>query len=326
MTCRTPLLSAMMLCAFVTAAHGAVQEAGSAQDEASSRAPRSESVDSARMLTLDFPGGTVAQYVDLIRNTLTEHRQAANIMLKDGAADVTLPAMELMDVSLSTALKLLHQHRSSTPTGDAILDIELVTGAGAPIYIVSAHPIGDPAKPPSGALRVHVWNVGELLAGDIKADDLLTAIEIALSLVQASDEPTEIRFHDATGLVIARGTPAQISTIDQVIHQLKNSAERASIERDRKQKLQEAGRAMMELESREKALAAAQQQVAELDRERESLTRELQMVQDRNEVAFRELQAERLQQESRATREITELEHMVRQLQEELHKVRSDDE
>jgi len=270
-------------------------------------------------ITLSFPGGSVAKYVAAIRKDLNARGEETNIILKDDVDMVTLPAMDLTNVTLESALQILHHHEQHDGNEVVRLDLDMVRGGGAPIFVLSAQHIG-PRRGSQSEEMVHVWNVSQLLANNIKADDMLTAIETALSLVRSIDEAAEIRFHEATGLVIARGTGEQVSTMDQVIEQLKDTAARSGAEQKRQLELERAQQAQVDAHALKERFEQAKVEMTQSQRERDDLVRELSMMHDRQEMMAREHQMELMQLQSDATRKIAELEQMIRALQDRVQK------
>ena len=69
------------------------------------------------------------------------------------------------------------------------------------------------------ARATKVWTVSSLLGGDLTSRKLLSAVETALEVVGSEPKP-DVRFHEDTGLLIARGNEPQIVAIADVIEQL----------------------------------------------------------------------------------------------------------
>jgi chromosome segregation ATPase len=152
-----------------------------------------------------------------------------------------------------------------------------------------------------------VMDISGLLEGQTKPADVLTAFETALEMLKGEYQPAQIRFHEATGLLIARGHPEQIGTIQRVVQQLNEKAARlhrraeeadnahadaskvtelaAQLDQSRRQMEDlarqgaewktkfdvmqaELERARNELQARERAIADLQRQVNELTMER----------------------------------------------------------
>jgi hypothetical protein len=90
---------------------------------------------------------------------------------------------------------------------------------GRAILIVSSS-VGPPEK--EQPIEAGVWTISELLGEEMKAQDVLTAIQTAVDLTSGQFWVAEIKFHEATGLIIAQGHVQQMHTIDQVIKRLRD--------------------------------------------------------------------------------------------------------
>ncbi|MGH9818133.1 MAG: hypothetical protein ACRD6I_18880 [Candidatus Acidiferrales bacterium] len=275
-------------------------------------------------LTITFPGGTVGEYAAMLRDAMRANGETVNIMVQPGAESVPLPRLELVDVSLESALQLLQNHQGRNEAGLTTLGLDVVRGQGAPVYVVSSRQIfhgpQSRSKPDNLEEIVHVWNVNRILRGGIKADDMLTAIETALSLVRSSAEPAEIRFHEATALVIARGTVEQIQTMEQVIEQLGLSARQSAEDKAMQLELDQARKALAEMEAQRGKMEEAIQVRAQLEREREMMRHDLEEMRRRSETAAQDQQRRIQELQELSTRREIELHEMQKRLQEQQQK------
>ena len=243
---------------------------GHAQDKPQPTAPAEEtSPNSApeKLLNLDFPGGSAADYVSAIRKTAAD----ANIIVISDISSVPFPAVQLRNVDIQSALNVLnsiHQAQSGRA-------VEVRVGADMPptrnkpgsmerpVFTVSAQ-FGGLAD---GARDSVVLDISDILSpvnnapasSQTAAADVLTAIETASQMLQGEFQPAQIKFHEATGLLIARGHPEQIGTIQRVVQQLQSKRERM------RQRAREAD-----------AAKAEAQQLGELTRERDQMRNELE--------------------------------------------------
>ncbi len=173
--------------------------------------------DEKELISVKFAGGTVTDYV----KALVKEAGTINVVVALGAAEVLMPPVTLTKVTVSAAIDLV-DGRSAGPPGRIIkLDVRHMPQYAEeelPTYQISAtgYQTERPRTP-------SVWTIANLLRGDtFDADDVLAAIETALDILQSTGEPI-IRFHKETGLVIARGDQAQLSTIHDVLEQLEQS-------------------------------------------------------------------------------------------------------
>jgi len=199
------------------------------------------------LVDIAFEGGTVADYIETI-NALAGK---TNILISPEAADLPVPAMTLYNVDTNAAVYLLKTIRDIRPDGRVrSIEIDRTPASqhnSSMIYSIQAsRSFGQPDEPPVTS----VLSVAGLLNRGIGTADLLTAIETALQLAGPEGPPTTIKFHEATGLLIARGTPNQIDTIRVVVKEIGVSLEfMQAAERQR-----EAQAALLELTDRIKVL------------------------------------------------------------------------
>lgn len=191
---------------------------------------------SEKLLTFEFKGGTADDYVATVRRNAPD----ANIVVMGELSRVNVPPIRLQSVSVWSALDVLQstpadeqsglrgidvQWKMSVPqTRGAVPTVRPAGGGGAPVYIVTA------VTTNSGTVKttrtMSVLEVNQMLEAGVKADDLLTAVETSLAMLKNEYDPADVRFHEQTGLLIARGHPEQINTIRSVVDQLSERAKR----------------------------------------------------------------------------------------------------
>jgi hypothetical protein len=172
------------------------------------------------VIDLSFPGGTVLDYVAALRKANPE----ANIVVDPEAAQIAMPPVTLRRVTVPAALAVLQ--RRSVNDGRTVIELSLeevpsFSPEERPTYQVQARTSGAGRAPPP-IRSTKVWTVSRLLGGDITSRKLLSAVETALEVVGSEPKP-DVRFHEDTGLVIARGSAEQIEAIADVIDQLSRS-------------------------------------------------------------------------------------------------------
>ena len=174
--------------------------------------------DEEELISVKFAGGTVTEYV----NFLVKEAGTINIVVALEAADVPMPPVTLTKVTVRAAIDLV-DGRSASPPG-RIIELGV---RHMPQYVAEARPTfqinAEVRRTERRRTQASVWTIANLLRGDIfDADDVLTAIETALDIIESTGEPI-IRFHKETGLLIARGDLAQLSAIKDVLGQLQQS-------------------------------------------------------------------------------------------------------
>jgi hypothetical protein len=169
------------------------------------------------VIDLSFPGGTVIDYVSALRKAAGE----ANIVVDPEAIRVAMPAVALRHVSVPAALEVLKGRSFNDGLSFVQLDVAHAPSFSPeerPTYLVQARSGGVPrvaARP----TQTMVWTVARLLGEDLTSRKLLSAVETAVEVAGPEPRP-DVRFHEESGLLIARGDDAQIDAIAAVIEQL----------------------------------------------------------------------------------------------------------
>lgn len=165
-------------------------------------------------ISVQFAGGTLADYVQALKEAAPNFNI---MMIVPEAKEIRVPALKLDSVGYYPALRVLQgDYRVEDGTTVKLL----VNDLGGPRDGENASPVykiwserAEVRKPPA---QVRVWNIGELIGADRKADDVLTAVETAVGLLSGY-EPAKIRYHAETALLVASGEEEQLRAIDRVI-------------------------------------------------------------------------------------------------------------
>lgn len=248
------------------------------------------------VIELTFDGGTVGEYVEALRNAV----QGANVVVTTPEVqELVLPPVQLDSVDLGAAVHLIEGDYQ--PNERTVIRIEVdVIGRWhddqKPVFKVS----GQVRRRGPAAAESGVWTVADLLASDVPPEAVLTAVETALELFADNRARAEVRFHEETGLLIARGDPLQMEAIDDVVDRL-----REGLDRRREVKQQEAGQ-----EAEEKA----SQRVKELENELRGRMLEIERMAVRCDVIQKE--RERLEVERHELQNVLrEHQAVIRELQ-----------
>jgi hypothetical protein len=187
-----------------------------AQDEAGAQ-EQPDFIEQFPVISIEFEGGTVADYVAVLRRAA----ENVNIMVDVDAGEVPLPAFELQSVMLVDALRVVEDLEPENESYELSMD-EFASGPPefyAPVYRI----VSKKLRPPQPPLQTSVWSISALIERGVAAEDVLGAIETALGLQEDLGAP-DVRFHEATGLILARAHPEQIATIGEVIHNLQSAS------------------------------------------------------------------------------------------------------
>ena len=174
--------------------------------------------DAPHLISLKFPGGTAVAYINAIRKAAGE----LNVVVAHEAGEIRMPPVSLNRVTPAAALDLLDDRSHREHDRRVELKVRVMPTydvAEQPTYQIMAHVSGRPRT-----IGAHVWTIAEILTDDITAEGVLSAVEMALEIV-GSDTKLDIRFHEDTRLIIARGDQAQLEAIEEVIVRLNDARE-----------------------------------------------------------------------------------------------------
>lgn len=213
-------------------------------------------------LSVDFPGGTVADYVRAVQAAAADQiGQAANVVLPAEAAQVKVPPITLRDVSVQTALEAL-TYTLAEGSPDRF-DIEPF-GRSYPAAPAQAYAIrhfkasalqaralarGVPVLPSVAVEVFSIRELSELADGEViisvdkstqvrglTPETILTSVEAALTLADIGGSPPELKFHQDSGLLIVRGSPQQLELVRGVLRELRNQVNQRTAARKAKER------------------------------------------------------------------------------------------
>ena len=185
------------------------------------------------VIDLQFSGGTIAEYVAAIRDAAGD----VNIVLATPEVrDIPLPPIELQSVAINSAIQLVAgemQANNRTPLNVYVEELDPKDDRARPIFRVSAYRRGPAPKKRSRDVRV--WTLADLLNIDpsevrcphcgyddeLEGKAILTAVETAVGLLDEKLQPAEIRYHEATTLLVASGDKQQLAAIRSVVQGLR---------------------------------------------------------------------------------------------------------
>ncbi len=247
--------AALAWTAFVTALGASMQAAAQAPPGGEPQRPVGQPP--LELISLDFKGGTALEFIAAVKSKVGGK---INIMAPAEAAEITVPPVTLVGVTAPTALQILSG--SALVRGRPQIQLQIVPVVAqnqqeVPTYRVSA--VGPPvARSGVAPPRVRVWSLGAVLEGGVTSETALSAVEMALQVEGDEAEP-ELRFHKETGLLVARGSEAQLQVISEVVDRLEESRqvrkmmEAAAVEREgavAQAKVEKEARAGLEAELR----------------------------------------------------------------------------
>lgn len=206
-------------------------------------------------VTVTFPGGPLREYIAALKTNVKE--VPINVVVQEGVDEIRVPRIDLVDVSLVTALQILDfgeitlsDNRVSRPLNVTSVD----EFTDSPVWIIGMRPpepgapTGDGRSPiaEDDAATVQVYSVREIIEGEgaIPAEDLLTAITVTLEIGSPEKGQHELRLHRETGTLVLRATGGQVRAIDTLVANI------SSDQRQRRRDLVSAAKEKLETDHR----------------------------------------------------------------------------
>lgn len=197
-------------------------------------AQRREEADAARQVSVNFPGGTIGQYIEALRKA--SPGGVANIVASDRSSKVPISAINLKSVEIGVAVGAIPAAYSG-PRGAWHIEPVLPAGyqrtgvdSSSLTYSVDFETLSDFRR---DDLKVESFSLGRLLnpTGSSKPDSdpkvVLTAIDTGLHLLIAEGDPQpELKFHPDSTLLFVRGTSAEVDLVKSVISRMSEEAVR----------------------------------------------------------------------------------------------------
>ncbi len=189
------------------------------------------------LITVEFPGGTVANFIEALRQAASP--DPVNAVVSDTASRVVLAPVRLRKVALETAIQSIE-----TAAGDIgswrisrvrleRRDRDPLVGE-SPVFSVLFEPKRSSAARSADLVEkpmIQVYSLRDVTdpkPGDppgvtlvLKPETVLTAIKSGIELASAESTPTvEIKYHQDSGLLIVRGSPEQTGLVQSTLNAL----------------------------------------------------------------------------------------------------------
>ncbi|HVZ93525.1 MAG TPA: hypothetical protein VG797_03345 [Phycisphaerales bacterium] len=176
-------------------------------------------------VTLDFPGGTVEQYIEAVQSSAGV-RCVVSFLAKPG---IPFPKVSLKGARVASAIGVLNSYEGDT-AGGATHYKHAVRQEDDLLVVrqeIAERGKTDPFDPRGQQSRV--FAIKSLIDGGLKTEDVLSAVEAALKM---SGSETTMNYHRETALLMARGGIEQMATIDQVLDRLEGDVKRSLKEKE----------------------------------------------------------------------------------------------
>lgn len=174
----------------------------------------------APLLSVEFPGGTVSEYVQLLRST---SKDPVNVAASEELLSTHIPAISLKSVSLMSALRSLGTIGDGAGMID-VRDLSLLNKTnervGSPVYEVLWVPrrSNDEASVNTYALFDQLPSLTDEDATRM-AETLVSAAQAALTMNGASSN-WELKFHRPSRLLLMKGTRSQTEIVSGVVDRM----------------------------------------------------------------------------------------------------------
>jgi hypothetical protein len=241
--------------------------------------------------SIDFPGGTVAEYLAAIRKAFP----GANIVGSAGLEKYTIPPITLTHVTIHGALEpleiIVKPPSANTPRVRVMIDNDV-----ASVWLDSFIGPGQFVRE-HAPLQTLVWNSKVLtMRGTVTVPDITGAIDTALSVF--TDPKPEVRIHEQTGILVVRGTEAQLDAAREVIDQLGKTP--PSAESWAAQEIATRKRDLVEMQQRVRTIELS---IANLEARRKSVQQGLESDQIDNDLMTQRRMLDESKAALRATQE-----------------------
>ena len=224
-------------------------------------------------LSIDFPGGTVTQYVEALKKS----GKPVNVVTSERAAKQQLAPISLSQVNVGVAVYAI-QAASTSASGQ--WRIEMIHTPGPRMaqwptpgdaYSVDFFPFGKRGED----VVVESYSLQRILRPDGKGEGadpkiVLTAIETGLHLQnEGGDQPPDLKFHADSGLLFVRGSNADVKLVGSIVNRMSDDAGRRATAAERRSQ-EDAMRniatkeAQLEIQLREMEVQAAQQNMEQV--------------------------------------------------------------
>lgn len=234
---------------------------------------------------VDFDGGTLADYVELLRELNPE----VSIVTAGPLEHVDLPAIRVRDSIFYDVLQLAELLAEPTDS----ISMEAVS---ADILVIRA---ADHEHHEHDELVTRFWSLEQVLVEHgLPLEDVLAAVETMLELFDGGD--TRVRYHDETSVLLARGPVEEIQAIEEIVERLERTARVRAEADDRLRRL---------LTSREEFRNGIETQHERIRQLETALARAAEQIEEelRPSSDLDQLEAQLFESESALTRTLTQL-------------------
>ena len=201
--------------------------------------------DDQTLISIDFEGGSVADYIAAVRRAAPD----TNVIMSPELANIAFFPTSLRGVTSHGALNLLQGHRQFDKDGAMTSAIQFEMRShpdfGAAVFIIKAdrRPTQSPSAP---ELVTRVFSLASLTE-HMDTAVILAAVETATTIHGDDQHPAGLTLHEPTELLFVRAPMEQIRLIEAAIAQLQTTTRRTSDDRQGMERIQRLQAANFEL-------------------------------------------------------------------------------
>lgn len=164
---------------------------------------------------IDFPGGTVAEYIETLRRAFDG--EPRNVLMDEETASRELGNARMRAMTLEGALRLMSDIFPDRGVRSSIRVSE------RPGYLVVEHVMSPFVSEDVPSNQTRVFSIRGIIspatdedAAALRTEDILTAVELVIMASSPRAEP-EIRFHPETGMLIVAAPRTSLSVVTEAI-------------------------------------------------------------------------------------------------------------
>lgn len=183
-----------------------------------------------KLISLDFPGGTVGQYLELVRKA----SGFDNIVIgSEGINALKMPPVKVKRITGTAAVMLLQSVRLTTARGYAMLGVEQVSGDPSGVGIdaesvMVVNRVDNDSGDTASVVTTEVFDLSVYKRNEPESlTALIDAVRTAVEL-QGPSEHFKLALHEGTGLLFVRGAEEDIEIAVRTVRTYTGSGDRGN--------------------------------------------------------------------------------------------------
>ncbi|MFH2002100.1 MAG: hypothetical protein ABIK28_20670 [Planctomycetota bacterium] len=189
-----------------------------AQEEQIKKIPPIEEINPlATRINIEFPGGTITEFLQLIEKT---NGIKPNVIVSKEAAQVKLPPIQLRSAPLAEAIMAIERL-------EMIDDVLIrVNETRSVLTVIAYDKKKEQPKSPPFAIESKVFDTSDLVTEKLRIVDIVTAINATWEMLDLPPRKPQLKYHEETKLLIVVGSEKAIVAADNVLRELQEAVSR----------------------------------------------------------------------------------------------------